>query len=112
MTTSFQDMGLVISQAQAASIDGPSMDMSKESGFSIQTEWSGGLIGNFVVQSRNSEALQWRDIPQIALSNPAGSAGGEVFEVGNCRSKFYRVRFLYTSGTCSLSVAVHAKAGL
>lgn len=112
MTTSYQDFGLVISQDQAASIDGQPMDMSKESGFSIQTEWSGNLTGTFVLQSRNSESLQWRDVVQVTLTNPAGSAGGEVYEVGNTRSKFYRVRFFYTAGTSSLSVAVHAKAGL
>jgi hypothetical protein len=112
MTTSYQDFGLIISQTQAASVDSAPMDMSKNSGFSIQTEWSDGLTGSFVVQSRNSESLQWRDITQITLTSPAGSGGGEVFEVGNCRSKFYRVRFFYTSGTSTLSVAVHAKGGM
>jgi hypothetical protein len=106
---SFHDRGLVISQTQAASIDTNPIDMAGEAGLTIQTEWTGTVLGAFTLQARNDPSLQWQPISELTLANPAGSAGGQLTQVGNVQARYYRIRYAHTSGTGSLSVSVGTK---
>lgn len=111
--SSYQYLGLVIDSTNpsAGAVNGTQMAVQNESGLSVQTEWTGTVNGAFRLQSRNDESLSWRDVTQVVFTAAAGSAGGEVIEVGNARSRFYRIVYTHASGTGTVKVAVHAKGG-
>lgn len=104
-----RNFGLVINQAQAATVDGAWMELGPGlTGLSIQTEF-GAVTGTLALQSRNDANLTGRDVTDVVFTQPAGVSGGQVIEVGNARSRWYRVKYTHGSGTGSLKVAVFAK---
>jgi hypothetical protein len=109
----YHDRGLIISQTQAATVSSQPIDMAGEAGLCIHTEWTGTVLGALVLEGRNDPALQWQAISEVTLASPAGSAGGQLTNIGNVQARFYRVRYTHTSGTGSLNVSAGTKeAGL
>jgi hypothetical protein len=105
------NFGLVINQVQAANINSDSINLGPGfDGMNIQTEW-GTITGTLKLQSRNHEAMEWRDVTDAntALTQPTGTAGGQSLDVGNVRGAFYRIVYTHSSGTGALKVAVFAK---
>jgi hypothetical protein len=94
--------------ATAATTNGSPLDLRGIAGLSIQTEF-GEITGTLTLESRNHESLSWVEVDDVTLTNPAGSAGGQLIDIGNARSRYYRVTYTHTSGTGALRVCIHAK---
>lgn len=109
---SFFDAGLVIDQSAAATIDGAWLNIPDKSVLCIQTEWTGTLTGTFSLEGRANEALSGQAITEVALTAPAGVAGGQLYHIGNAAAKQYRVRFTKAGGSGTLKVAMFAKESL
>lgn len=105
-----RDFGLVIEQTQGATIDGAWQDTEGCAGLCIQTAWTGTLSGTLSLEGRNDTALGGEPITEVTLASPAGSASGQLTNIGNAQARFYRVRYTHVGGTGGLKVSMGAKA--
>jgi hypothetical protein len=91
-----------------ASINGDPWLIRTLAGFSIQVH-HGACTGTFAVQARNDESMPWSTVSDIDLAAPSGSEANEIVEVGNARSREYRVVYTRTGGSGFMRVCIHAK---
>jgi hypothetical protein len=104
-----RDLGLVIDQTQGATIDGYWQDTEGCAGLCIQSAWTGTLSGTLTLEGRNDSTLNGEPITEVTLSSPAGSAGGQLTNIGNAQARFYRVRYTHVGGTGGLKVSMGTK---
>jgi hypothetical protein len=92
-----------------ASINGTPWEVRKIAGFSVQIS-HGEITGTLELEARNDESMPWSEVTDVTFTAPSGSAGDEIVEVGNARSRYYRLVYTSTSGTGALRACVHAKS--
>jgi hypothetical protein len=74
-------------------------------GMSVQVTAGGTLAGTLSIESSNDGTNFY---PVLGGSFSAvAAAGGEQVEIGNLRSKYYRFKFVYGSGSGNLLVSPH-----
>jgi hypothetical protein len=98
--------GAVIDQAQAATVTSDVIRMRSLLGLSVQVD-HGNVTGTLVLQSSNDN-VTFYPVQGVAFAAIAGS-GGEVVEIGNLRSQYYRFVYAHSSGTGSLKVTPFVK---
>jgi hypothetical protein len=84
------------------------LDLRSIAGFSLQIDF-GDITGDLELHARNHERMPWEEVTDVTITQPAGTAGSQLVEIGNARSRYYRVAYDHTSGTEHLRVCVHAK---
>jgi hypothetical protein len=92
-----------------ATTSGVPVDMADDAGLCIQTEWTGTVTGTLQLQGRLSADLSWQPISEVTLASPAGSAGGQLTNIGNAQARFYQVLYTHVSGAGSLKVMATSK---
>jgi hypothetical protein len=92
----------------AATANGNPIDLRGIAGFSVHVQ-HGAITGTLVLQERNHTRLNWVAVGDVSLTAPAGSAASQIVNVGNARSRYYRVVYTHSSGTGELRVCLHAK---
>jgi hypothetical protein len=84
------------------------VDLRSIAGFSLQI-YHGDITGTLKLFARNHPRVPWEEVTDVTITQPAGSAGSQLIEIGNARSRYYRVAYDHTSGTEHLLVCIHAK---
>lgn len=103
--------GLVIDLDEAESVESVGLDIEGIGGISIHVQ-HGNITGTLALQANDLPGvLDWQTIDEVEFTQPAGSAGGEIINVGNLRSRYVRVTYDHDIGTGELRVALTAKGG-
>lgn len=102
--------GPVINQAQAATVTSTVMELYVHQGLAIQIDY-GNVTGTLAFKASNDNVTYYT-VADVVLTNPAGSASGQIVEIGNLRARYYRVDYTHTSGTGLLKITTHAKEGV
>lgn len=105
-----KNFGAVINQSQAATVSSSAIDMVNMVGMSIHVI-HGNVTGTLILEATNdpSDSDAWVTAADAALTSPAGTASKSLREIGNTRSRYYRVSYTHSSGTGSLKVLVNGK---
>lgn len=98
--------GPVINQDQAATVTSDVLKIRSLLGVSIQVD-HGNVTGTLVLQSSN-DGVTYYNVQGVSFAAISGS-GGEVIEIGNLRSQYYRLVYTHSSGTGLLKVTPFLK---
>jgi hypothetical protein len=100
------EAGVLISLSTAVTTTSEAIEVQVPTGMSVQID-HGNIVGTLVLQSSNDGVTYY---PVLGGSFTAISgAGGEVVEIGNMRSRYYRFVYTHSSGTGALTVTVQIK---
>lgn len=100
-------VGALIDASAAATTTTDVLEMRVLSGMSVQID-HGTITGSIELQSSNDN-ITFYPSAEVSFTAFSGSSGGEVVELANLRSRFYRFVYTHTSGTGLLKVTVHVK---
>jgi hypothetical protein len=98
--------GAMIDQSAGATVDSDTIELYEGTGLSVQID-HGNNVGTLVLKGSN-DGTTFYAIPDVPFTAISG-AGGEVVELGNLRSRFYKFSYTHVSGTGLMKVSVHAK---
>jgi len=75
--------------------------------FSLQVSF-GAITGTLALKARNSANMPWSDVTEIndAMTQPAGSAGDFILDLGNLHSREYLLAYTHDSGTGELKACL------
>lgn len=100
------EAGPIISQAQAATVTSDVIRTRSLLGMSVQVD-HGNVTGTLALQSSN-DGVTFYAVQGVSFAAISGS-GGEVIEIGNLRSQYYRFVYTHSSGTGLLKVTPFLK---
>jgi len=109
---SYRYLGAVLDQAQAESAVSQGMDFTMFDGASIHAVY--GAVAAVLTLEANDDPVgfpdDWVTVSEVTFESIAGVAGKQLIEISNMRSRWYRIREVYSSGTGAMRVVVHAKS--
>lgn len=91
------------------------MDIREISRFSIQTIFTSGATGTFVIQGSidygivGNTSPTWNTFSGVTMTNPSGSAGGQLVDVAGTGVPFVRVQYTNSAGAATVTVLGAAK---
>jgi hypothetical protein len=98
--------GAIISLSPAVTTTSETIEIQRPTGMSVQID-HGNIVGTLALESSNDGTTFY---PVLGGSFSAISGvGGEVVEIGNMRSRYYRFVYTHSSGTGALTVTVQIK---
>jgi hypothetical protein len=100
------DPGAVISQSQAATVTSDAIRVRSLLGMSVQVD-HGNVTGTLALYSSNDD-ITYYAVQGVSFAAISGS-GGEVIEIGNLRSQYYKFVYTHSSGTGLLKVTPFLK---
>lgn len=98
-------VGAVINQT-AATVTSSSIKMRSLLGMSVQID-HGNIVGSLALWASNDDVTYYAT-QGVTFGTISGS-GGEIVELGNLRSLYYRFVYTHTSGTGTIKVTPFVK---
>lgn len=98
--------GALINQTVAATVTSDSIRARSLLGMSVQID-HGNVTGTLVLWSSNDDVTYYA-VQGVSFAAISGS-GGEMVEIGNLRSLYYRFVYTHSSGTGTLKVTPFVK---
>ena len=99
-------VGPIIDQAVAATVTSDVIEMKVLSGMSVQVD-HGNVVGTLALQSSNDNTTYYA--VQGGSFAAISGAGGEMVEIKDLTSRFYRFVYTHSSGTGVLKVIPYVK---
>lgn len=69
----------------------------------------GDITGTLELTQRNSTKMLWKPVPDVTLTNPAGSGSGKFYNIGNVCGTYLKFKYTHSSGSDYLRLWGHGK---
>lgn len=99
--------GALIDQTQAANITSDTIEMRSMLGMSVQVD-HGAVTGTLSLLGSN-DGVTFYAATDVEFAALDGNAGGELVEIDNLKSLYYKFQYVHSSGTGLLKVTPYIK---